>query len=372
MPTQTPSKVALHQLTSIRGIAAWWVIVYHFRNYCEPYLPDSVMKILDHGYLAVDMFFVLSGFVIFLNYANRFSDMNRNSYWDFLIRRLGRIYPLHLFILFAYISAPLAIFIFRPNSGVPGQFGVWDFFLNVLLIQNWGLTNHLSWNFPSWSISAEWAAYLIFPILAWLLNRLKGGWRAHLLSCIGPIVLLALIYHLSESTSIGQSITSLGTIRCILEFTSGAAMCNMFLHSKDTFEKPKEIYLALSIALIALFVFGLGRDYFFLPASIVLGLMYLVVADNVLIKVLNVKPLVFLGEISYSTYMIHALVIRWIKFVADNGTDPIHPVWIAIYFVVVFTGSVLLYKLVEIPSKILVIEKVRNFQNRRQIHSTTL
>ena len=78
-------------LTALRGIAAWWVVLFHLRLFLVPYLPAGAMAVLARGNLAVDLFFLLSGFVIHLNYAERVTP-DAASVGDFLFRRFARIY----------------------------------------------------------------------------------------------------------------------------------------------------------------------------------------------------------------------------------------------------------------------------------------
>src|SRR3954454_1602091 len=90
-------------LSSVRGIAAWWVVLYHFRDeFPRGYLATDLYNLLRHGHLAVDFFFALSGFIIALNYAEKFRTFRLADYRQFLILRLGRIYPLYLFMLILF------------------------------------------------------------------------------------------------------------------------------------------------------------------------------------------------------------------------------------------------------------------------------
>src|ERR1700704_1066654 len=102
----------IRSLTSIRGIAAWWIVLFHFREYTPLLDNASTGHVIGHGYLAVDLFFELSGFVIALNYGRFFRNLNLAEYLRFLGRRLARIYPLHLLMLLVFLLNPLAIAFF--------------------------------------------------------------------------------------------------------------------------------------------------------------------------------------------------------------------------------------------------------------------
>ena len=99
----------IHALTGIRGLAAWWVVFYHFREQMASQLPLEVIQFFSLGYLAVDLFFVLSGFVIYYNYQHMFDRLDRQRLWSFFAARIARIYPLHLFITLMYLLNPLAL-----------------------------------------------------------------------------------------------------------------------------------------------------------------------------------------------------------------------------------------------------------------------
>lgn len=159
----------LRALTGMRGIAAWLVVLYHIRLSVAG-LPHSVVAVLAKGYLAVDFFFLLSGFVIWLSWGERLRRGGIGAVPGFLWRRLARIWPLHLFMLGCAVALALLLLALGKHDAVHQPFA--DLPLHILLLQNWGFTDHLAWNDPSWSISTEWAAYLLFPLLA-----LSLDWR---------------------------------------------------------------------------------------------------------------------------------------------------------------------------------------------------
>ena len=147
----------LRQLTGARGIAAWAVVLYHLRQSIEG-LPAPVEAVFAKGYLAVDFFFLLSGFVIWLAWHDRIAGA-APRFWQ---KRIARIVPLHLAMLaFAVALALLAAARGRPDPAFPWA----ELPLHLLLVQAWGTIGALHWNDPAWSISAELAAYLLVPLL---------------------------------------------------------------------------------------------------------------------------------------------------------------------------------------------------------------
>lgn len=95
----------LQSLTPLRGLAALWVVLYHDSHQYFPNLhPENVTNLLDKGYLAVDLLFMLSGFMMTHVHHGTFARESASGYWDFLKARIARLYPLHLVILFLFLA----------------------------------------------------------------------------------------------------------------------------------------------------------------------------------------------------------------------------------------------------------------------------
>ena len=132
----------IKSLTALRGIAAAGVLAFHIG---AP-IP---------GYLCVDLFFMLSGFVLMHAYSEHFArSVSGAADRRFLRARLARIYPVHI----------LTILLLLPLFGSDPSFSLGALIHNLLLTQGPWLSE-ASWNYGAWSISAEWHAYLIFPFL---------------------------------------------------------------------------------------------------------------------------------------------------------------------------------------------------------------
>src|SRR5690242_13824862 len=162
----------IHALTAVRGLAAWWVVLFHFDSYLLPYLPSWGFDFISRGYLAVDLFFCLSGFVIYFNYGN-LAVTNMRDMSVFYLKRLAKIYPLHIFTIGLYALLLGALLL--SHHGIPDQrFSGQSLLANLFLVQDWGFATDFTWNVPSWSISAELAAYLLFPVIVVLVRATKG------------------------------------------------------------------------------------------------------------------------------------------------------------------------------------------------------
>lgn len=110
----------LGALTGIRGIAAWLVVFYHVRASVGQIVPQEVIDLFAKGYLAVDLFFVLSGFVLWFNYGERLHQGGRAQAWAFLWRRFARVWPLHAFILAIFVALASAVALTGdPNPAIP-------------------------------------------------------------------------------------------------------------------------------------------------------------------------------------------------------------------------------------------------------------
>ncbi|MBU9330306.1 acyltransferase family protein, partial [Burkholderia multivorans] len=162
----------LHELDSLRGIAAVGVIAWHYTNHfhASPF-PRLMAPFYGHGLLLVDFFFVLSGFVLARTYWNdsRSSDFRSN-----LRDRIARIYPLHVITLCAV--ALLQWLLTHRLDSPPFVYAANDtrnFVLNLLLLNKSGLERGWSFNAPSWSISAEFIVNLAF--LATITARKRIG-----------------------------------------------------------------------------------------------------------------------------------------------------------------------------------------------------
>jgi hypothetical protein len=217
-------------LTSSRGVAAFIVVLFHLQATINELCDRAILPInfrTDHigiisdGYIAVDFFFVLSGFIISRANGHLFEDsLRRADYGYFLTKRLGRLFALNVVTL--VVLLPLEFLKYFINVGNTPAFadtntvGAW--FENLFLVQTWFLGHGPSWNTVAWSISAEWAAYILYPLLFVILVRCPA---AVLTLVVGAAVAgLALLETISPSGTL--SLTDHGAVlRCLCGFTLG-------------------------------------------------------------------------------------------------------------------------------------------------------
>jgi peptidoglycan/LPS O-acetylase OafA/YrhL len=354
-------------LDSMRGLLASTVVLFH--------LPSDgwlwTLRYIQNGHLAVTFFFVLSGFVIGTTYGERLS--RGFPVGRFLGLRLGRIYPLHLFmilLLIAYQAARLWLHVGAARDVAPfsDRFDPTLLPYNFLLLQKFA--GVLSWNDPSWSIGVEWWTYVVFALIAmrirtrhglvvtaglliapWLWCelrhlRLGAGWAETFgcMMCFG----LGLIVCDIRSWALWRQTDRLGRVTgTILELVAVAAGLWMINH----FGGSLSLLIAPTFAFV-IAVFSLERGW--------------------VSRLLVTAPMLLIGELSYSIYMIHHFILDrmvdlvWFKGAAwhlpiratASGRTVIAGNWIAcdlfslLVLALVIAFSVLSFRYLETPARL--------------------
>jgi peptidoglycan/LPS O-acetylase OafA/YrhL len=295
-------------LDSLRGVAACMVVLLHVQ--ARGVLLFS--PLVRHGWLFVDFFFVLSGFVIAANYAER---LQRGfSLLRYMVLRLGRVWPLHMVILLAALALKIGSFAVHPAAYAGGQIFYGnrtfaDFLISAALLHVWQGPDGNGWNTQSWSISIEVFLYLAFGLL-WALAR-----RANVLLTI-VIAIGACAVELSW-LSANEFVT-----RGILGFSLGVLVWHVFCR----FARARELPGPAASALEALAVIAAGAAIWFydpvpLPLiDLAFAFVVLVFAkDGGAISALLAGRLpVLLGTLSYSIYMIHLLLFSSLRLLLDK------------------------------------------------------
>jgi len=339
-------------LTGLRGVAAWWVVLYHFSDPLVGLASPWVLAVVRNGYLAVDLFFILSGYVIYITSGESLRTLGRWVVSRFLLNRIIRIYPLHLAMMIIYLVNPLALWLFSSSGDVgEGRYDFGYYVASVFLVQNWGVYDVLQWNVPAWSISTEFAAYLLCPLLVALcVGRLSASfWK--LVSMVALLaVLVGLIFSAFGLDSIGEKITSLGLVRCVLEFWMGLCLgaASRFV---GLVSNRWRIFNSVIIFVLVLFSVFLGKigipNYWFVPAVCALLILVLSRGDFLFSGVLSFAWIHYLGVISYSTYLVHFFIKDWVKFLSES----VGGYQFFFYVSLVFFVSMALYRYVEEPAR---------------------
>ena len=343
MASASQARIAeLLPLTAIRGLAAWWVVLFHLRHLMAPSAPAWLIAALAHGNLAVDLFFILSGFVMALNYGDRVGSGGWRGYGDFLFRRFARIYPLHLLILLGFAAYALAAVRFG-DASLAGQ--DWGYFgASVLLVQNWGFYGATDWNVPAWSISTEVFAYLLFPaLLALLMPGKRPLWLLAAAVLLLGLSVQPVFWLLGYPFP--NAVAQTGLFRCVVQFAMGMALYGLWLRL------PRHRWLPAAAmawaALLALaFILWNAPTAPLAWAALILGLALLPRAG-----LLEAPGLVWLGRVSYATYLSHYLLLTLFKYAFVTAGEPVSPARLALYLVAVLAASAALYHGFERPAQ---------------------
>jgi peptidoglycan/LPS O-acetylase OafA/YrhL len=221
--------------------------------------------------------------------------------------------------------------------------------LQLLLVQNWGLTHALAWNDPAWSISTEFGAYLVFPflvlVLPWQRLRLPALLALVALLC-GALYLL---FAANGETSLGAAIPTLGLWRCLAEFALGMVLCRLW----QELHLHRGIALAGMAAGCAAMVAGLLAGWpetVFVPAAFAALLLALALDKGPIARLLASGPLRGLGDVSYSTYLAHFPLFILYKLLFVDDTLQLGWAGVAGFLALVLACSLLLYRMLEKPA----------------------
>jgi peptidoglycan/LPS O-acetylase OafA/YrhL len=290
----------IRPLTGLRFIAAFWLLLYFFWDRFGLGARDLV-GLVHAGSYGVDLFFILSGFILAHVYGRQI-ETKQFSWRGFIWARLARIYPLHLFCLLIMVS----LWAVAKGAGAQlpqGAFEVSQIPAHLFLVQAWGVVGSDGWNFPSWSISAEWFAYLIFPLGFGLLAH----WAKKPLIGIAfmGIVFAAMVYGLAQMDIVLMDMTwQGGIVRIVPSFGMGIAL--WFL-GRDL-KLPNGISglgIAASVAWIGLAAVLAWPSYLLWPGLAALVFFVAASSKSNQTPVLASPIMVYLGEISFAAYMVH-------------------------------------------------------------------
>lgn len=287
----------IQELESIRGLAAMLVVFYHTPGWsalCN-------IGIINNGYIMVDLFFVLSGFVMYHVYAHRINSKADLCRFQFL--RFGRLYPVHITFLLIFLGIELAKYaaklkygLVSPNSQPFEYNNLTAFIENLFLLTAVIPNNPVSFDYPAWSISAEFYTYLVFGLIALYYKRAK-------IFLFGALAAFSVIM-VATNLTFGME----PLLRCFAGFWLGTL--TGWIVDKTKAKIPDVFAIGIFAGLILFLQFKRPHqwDYlvYFLTAALIVTLVR---ADKqILNRALNHGMLVWLGTISYSIYMSHAAV----------------------------------------------------------------
>lgn len=303
----------LPSLTSLRFLAASFVFASHL-----PYLehaPSAVTRwlsvnVFDEGFIGVTFFFVLSGFILTYTYADQ-----QISDTSFRLKRFARIYPLHVaaFLLSVPLTLSLAKSALLKYGVVAG--------LNLTLLQSFFPSSgiYFSFNAPSWSISDEMFFYALFPlalpIVLRLATRPRRAWALALAAWSASFLVAAIATHVGAH---GYWFVYILPATRLPEFVFGMALGAIFLRMSRK-SNPRSRSLVWGSVILFGVLFSLHR---IVPHILTYSALYLPAMGAIIFsmglaalngwKGLSRRWLVILGEASYSFYLLHQVLIRYL------------------------------------------------------------
>ncbi|OBG04494.1 acyltransferase family protein [Mycolicibacter sinensis] len=310
-------------LTGLRIIAAVWVVLFHFRpllRLASPAFSDALAPVLDRGAQGVDLFFILSGFVLTWNYLERMGEsFSPRATLHFLWLRLARVWPIYLVTL--HLALLWVIFTLHVGH-VPtedlSRLTATSYVRQLLLVQLWfePFFDGSSWDGPAWSISAEWLAYLLFGGLILVVYRMMRATSARGLAALAVIVSLPPLLLMLAT---GQFYTPWSWLpRIVMQFTAGALACASVRKLRPS-ERGRRaagycsaLLIAATVGILYYFdahpISGLHDSGGLVDVLFVPLVMALAIGTGSLPVLLSTRLMVYGGQISFCLYMVHELV----------------------------------------------------------------
>ena len=297
-------------LDSWRGICAVMVVVYHFIFIVDvPLLGNNFVL---NSYLFVDFFFVLSGFVVCHAYRDRIGD--RRQFAGFLLRRIGRLWPLHLAILFAMMLSVMAINVvgLHPErlmiDAANGSYSLRALLLNALLLNSMGFYGS-AWNGPAWSIGAEFYTYVLFALVVVVARR-------RLLLVSTALAVAAAMIIILFAPAYMNSTADFGFIRCIAGFFTGVGVYHVHAALRAR-QLPFATLFELAALLLAagfIMIAGDGPDRagivsVLAPLAFALPILVFAREGGLASRLMRCEPFQALGRWSFSIYLIHMPIL---------------------------------------------------------------
>jgi peptidoglycan/LPS O-acetylase OafA/YrhL len=344
----------IRALTGVRGVAAAVIVVYHFGDVQLATGGTASYFRIPFGYLLVDLFFMLSGYVMALTYRDAFDHLTPSKFATFMLKRVARLYPAYFVIGLFYVA--------KMAAGLSGDklemYSAWDVVGNLLMMTGWGF-----YIYPvigvAWAASAEMGSYLLLPILMAFTLR-----KSALTAGLAVLAAFVAIYAVSISgRGTGGSLDVVNgnsfypLLRAVAGFTLGLAIFR-FAGVIDRLSMTMQDALVIGI-LVAMFAVGvfshsdLPLYVLFIPLVAVLS------RDGRMAQWLFGNALVYrLGIISYSIYLIHPLFVSfavrtWRHF---GEIEAVYVAAACACFAAIWLLSELSYRFVEMPGRKAIVE----------------
>ncbi|WP_333496489.1 acyltransferase family protein [Kluyvera sp. CHPC 1.251] len=313
----------IKSLTGLRGLAALYVVAFHLTDRAA--FPE-INGFVQNGYIAVDFFFVLSGFIMSMVYHEKFKTIEQNNYINYMYNRFSRIYPLYVTLLFSTLILDYLLNgRTQPNSSI---------FINTFLLQSITAWNYIA---SSWSLSTELIAYLLFPFIIFFMRDN----RCILIFLMAALATLAILFISKSPNTLDHSFMYPSIARCIADYILGIGA--YIAHRNGIYIKRTISYICF--AFLSWFLTTSESDLFTV-ILFVLIVPSLVDSKNLISTILSMKPLHYIGEISYSIYLIHSILINQFKEQMQHFEN-----WRLMALALTILLSMISFHLVENPSR---------------------
>jgi peptidoglycan/LPS O-acetylase OafA/YrhL len=360
----------IRALTGIRFFAALWVVLYHVSRHNFDLLAEhhhglfhAVFPVVIAGTRGVDLFFVLSGFVLALTYMERLgAGFDVRAAGAFLWLRLARVWPLYLLVLLGAAGLRVVRHQLWGSADVAPLTWV-SFVRQALMVQQWfpPARGPANWVGPAWSLSAEWLAYLLFPVVVLAVARLHHGLRARTLFALAALVMLPLVVGITLREAMGGWVW---LPRILCEFSAGMLLCaGASRLSLSDRVRRRAGHLALAcVAAVVLWLYavrwlalpsyaGLYVVVLFVPLVACLA-----IGTGPLHDLLATRALVLGGGLSYALYLVHSPLLYLFRDVTHyTGAlylPPLQRVYAELVFLPVLVAVAwALYRFVEEPAR---------------------
>jgi len=324
-------------LTGLRFLLAIWVMLHHLVSkgmMLEAWshtLPMMARVFLEQGHVAVRTFFVLSGFVLARGYAN--SRWTRRDIASYGIARLARVYPVYVVSLLL-ITGFVGEFLMRADVSSRAKFDAIAAY--GLVLQGWMPNAGAGWNTPAWSLSCEFLFYLCLPlILIWLGERSRWRLAALLVTSLLVPVLLRRTMSLKPILHLGDFLVGIAVAQIYRRRWKGAGAW-LYIPA-----------IVATMATVLLPVSELGMLLRPLNGLLVLGFA---LGGGVIDRILSTGTAQFLGQASYSMYILHVPLLWWF---GNRGPEPLRGLGAGIaiiYFAGVILVSAACFQWIEKPA----------------------
>ncbi|HPE46874.1 MAG TPA: acyltransferase [Hyphomonas sp.] len=308
-------------LDALRGIAALVVVILHYNLFVWNDINHTTLIGRSSGFLAVDFFIVLSGFVL----AHAFYERPGFDFWDFFKRRVFRFWPLHVVTLLVVVGT-----LFVAHE----KFRFDDFLLNLFLIHNLGFGDAaLAFNAPSWSLSVELAVNVIVGlVLLAVPNRFLNALLLLTLALFGGAVAFSTPAGLNDNAGVAYGFLNIGLMRGLLDFPIGILTYRLYLARREQLARVTDkagwlVGLLLAVFLASFYLPESSHgDFLFIPFY---ALLVLLIAQPGAFWFSQLSRIRLFGDISFALYLVHWPIERIVMEVFPHpaafvpGSQPI-------------------------------------------------